>query len=199
MFSDRRNLDCLVQERTSTTPVKTEHLLYYGTRLERLRSQVEQRYSNDVNMFQPEIEYEIIEKLYGNFSDRATIIHTNSYNNNYQQPNTSRNPNQNLIFIIKVKNILKEFTDLTQTITAKTASPLPTNTVFGPPQNVFEPKNTPRHLLPIPAPMSETSRYIRASKGSNRNPNSQRNKQYYPRNTYNLHHPIKEELLHKEY
>ena len=46
-FSDRRNLDCLVQELTRTRPYKNEDLLEFGKRLQVLRSNVIQRVSND--------------------------------------------------------------------------------------------------------------------------------------------------------
>lgn len=49
-FSDRRDLDCLVQELTRARPMKNENLVDYGTRLQLLRSQVAQRISNDTNM-----------------------------------------------------------------------------------------------------------------------------------------------------
>jgi hypothetical protein len=46
-FSDRRNLDCLVQELTRTRPHKNEDLLEFGKRIQVLRSNVLQRVSND--------------------------------------------------------------------------------------------------------------------------------------------------------
>lgn len=49
-FSDRRDIDCLVQELTRTRPFKNEHLLNFGSRLQLLRSNVIQRVSNDTNL-----------------------------------------------------------------------------------------------------------------------------------------------------
>lgn len=49
-FSDRRNLECLIQELTRTRPFKNEHLLSFGNRLQLLRSQVAQRISNDITL-----------------------------------------------------------------------------------------------------------------------------------------------------
>lgn len=46
-FSDRRDLDCLIQELTRTRPFKNEHLLSFGSRLQLLKSNVIQRISND--------------------------------------------------------------------------------------------------------------------------------------------------------
>lgn len=45
-FSDRRDLDCLVQELTRTKPYKGENILNFGNRLQLLRSSVVQRVSN---------------------------------------------------------------------------------------------------------------------------------------------------------
>lgn len=49
-FSDRRDLDCLIQELTRTRPYKGEHLIDFGSRLQLLRSSVIQRISNDVKL-----------------------------------------------------------------------------------------------------------------------------------------------------
>ena len=53
-FSDRRDIDCLVQELTRTRPYKGEHLLDFGSRLQLLRSNVVQRISNDTSLSQTE-------------------------------------------------------------------------------------------------------------------------------------------------
>lgn len=45
-FSDRRDLDCLVQELTRARPQKSEHILNFGNRIQLLRSSVIQRVSN---------------------------------------------------------------------------------------------------------------------------------------------------------
>lgn len=49
-FSDRRDLDCLVQELTRNYPYKNEHLLDFGSRIQLLMSTVIQRISNDVTL-----------------------------------------------------------------------------------------------------------------------------------------------------
>lgn len=46
-FSDRRDLDCLVQELTRSKPYKGEHLNDFGSRIQLIRSNVISRISND--------------------------------------------------------------------------------------------------------------------------------------------------------
>lgn len=53
-FSDKRDIDCLVQELTRTRPYKSEHLLAFGGRLQVLRSNVIQRISNDTSLDEPQ-------------------------------------------------------------------------------------------------------------------------------------------------
>lgn len=157
--------------------------------------------------------------------------HTISYNNNNHQPNTSRNPSQNHHHqsnnypqihrppVYNEYNARGQFLNYQQNpymynkpnfpsqpiqIQPRQlpSRPLKTNReIFGPPQNVFESKNTPNHLLPRPTPMSTTSGNTIDSRGSKNHPNYSRNKQYYPRNTHSYHQPIQEEdeLLHNKY
>ncbi|XP_030767151.1 putative uncharacterized protein DDB_G0279653 [Sitophilus oryzae] len=49
-FSDRRDLDCLIQELTRTHPDKHENIIAFGNRLQLLRSNVVQRISNDTTL-----------------------------------------------------------------------------------------------------------------------------------------------------
>ena len=48
-FSDRRDIDCLVQELTRVRPYKNENLINFGNRLQLLVSSVIQRISNDIS------------------------------------------------------------------------------------------------------------------------------------------------------
>lgn len=49
-FSDRRDIDCLVQELTRVRPFKNENLINFGNRLQLLVSNVIQRISNDISL-----------------------------------------------------------------------------------------------------------------------------------------------------
>ncbi|XP_056631428.1 GATA zinc finger domain-containing protein 14-like [Diorhabda sublineata] len=49
-FADRRDLNCLVQELIRAKPLKNEHLIDFGSRLQLIRSSVIQRISNDPNI-----------------------------------------------------------------------------------------------------------------------------------------------------
>ena len=49
-FSDRRDIDCLVQELTRVRPYKNENLINFGNRLQLLLSNVIQRVSNDISL-----------------------------------------------------------------------------------------------------------------------------------------------------
>jgi RNase H-like domain found in reverse transcriptase/Reverse transcriptase (RNA-dependent DNA polymerase)/Integrase zinc binding domain len=51
-FSDRRDVDCLIQELTRIRPLKFEDMISFGTRLQLLRSNVVQRINNDIDLSQ---------------------------------------------------------------------------------------------------------------------------------------------------
>lgn len=53
-FSDRRDLDCLIQELTRARPYRGENLIDFGSRLQLIRSNVFQRVSNDTTLGQDE-------------------------------------------------------------------------------------------------------------------------------------------------
>lgn len=211
-FSDRRDLDCLVQELTRTRPYKNEDLLNFGNRLQILRSNVFQRISNDPtisdndrkcqfnhydktalntfiagcsgtmrhNMYikKPNsledamasvTEFENFEKMFRNSSAFPENKITQKVNNfSHKPPNLSYQNNYNPNFS---QNLQHPFNPQFYVRSAWPNQPInvqprpvvqqrfPTNRqVFGKPQNVFRPNQIPPKLLPLPEPMSTTSR-----------------------------------------